>query len=53
MTDTSKGIQIRLTPELLKGLADLGITITIDRAEALSWDLPTDLLGTAKQASHE
>jgi hypothetical protein len=41
MTDQTKGIHIRLTPEVLKGLAELGITITVDRADAVSWQFPT------------
>jgi len=42
MTD-QRGIKIVFTPELLRGMADLGITITIDRTDGeVSWTRKKD-----------
>ena len=42
-------MQINLTPEFLKGIADLNITITVDVEDVtkVSWEWPTE-----KEADH-
>lgn len=37
-----KGIRIVFGPDLLKSLSELGVTIYIDRSDAIHWSFPEE-----------